>query len=116
MVKGMPDVRRKYLDRAIFSGDASYLRFYHEYFRTLRNRNILLKNGDVNGFDIWSEKLVEAGARLVVSRLAYLEEIEGLLQKFYEAIAGNGEKAGIAYQLTIKTDSKEKWECNPIQL
>jgi len=98
MVKGMPDVRRKYLDRAIFSGDASYLHFYHEYFRTLKNRNILLKNGDVDGFDIWSEKLVEAGARLVVSRLAYLEEIEGLLQLFYEAIAGNGEKAGISYR------------------
>lgn len=98
MVKGMPDVRRKYLDRAVFSGDASYLFFYHEYFRTLRNRNILLRNGDDGGLAVWSEKLVEAGARLIASRLAYLEEIEGFLQEFYGEIAGNGATAGIAYR------------------
>jgi len=98
MVKGVPDVRRKYLDRAVFSGDASYLYFYHEYFQILRNRNILLRNGDDGGLDIWSEKLVEAGARLIVSRLAYLREIEDLLQLFYGAIAGNGPKAGISYR------------------
>jgi DNA replication and repair protein RecF len=98
MVKGMPDVRRKYLDRAIFSGDASYLFSYHEYFRILRNRNILLKGGDDDGLDIWSEKLVEAGARLMVSRLAYLREIAVLLREFYGAIAGGGEEAGIAYR------------------
>jgi DNA replication and repair protein RecF len=98
MVKGMPDVRRKYLDRAVFSGDASYLFFYHEYFRTLKNRNILLRNGDDGGLAVWTEKLVEAGARLIASRLAYLKEIEGLLQDFYGAIAGSGAKAGISYR------------------
>jgi len=98
MVKGVPDVRRKYLDRAVFSGDASYLFFYHEYFRILRNRNILLRNGDDGGLDIWSEKLVEAGTRLIASRLAYLREIEDLLQLFYGAIAGNGQNAGISYR------------------
>jgi DNA replication and repair protein RecF len=98
MVKGMPDVRRKYLDRAVFSGDASYLFFYHEYFRTLRNRNILLRNGDDGGLAVWTEKLAEAGSRLIASRLNYIKEIEGLLQEFYGAIAGSGAKAGIAYQ------------------
>jgi DNA replication and repair protein RecF len=98
MVKGMPDVRRKYLDRAVFSGDASYLIFYHEYFRTLRNRNILLRNGDDGGLAVWTEKLVAAGARLISSRLAYIREIEGLLQEFYRAIAGTGAEAGISYR------------------
>lgn len=98
MVKGMPDVRRKYLDRAVFSGDAPYLFFYHEYFRTLRNRNILLRNGDDGGLAVWSEKLVETGARLIASRLAYLKEIEGFLQEYYSAIAGRGATAGIAYR------------------
>jgi len=98
MVRGMPDGRRKYLDRAVFSGDASYLYFYHEYFRTLRNRNILLRNGDDGGLAAWSEKLVETGARLIASRISYLREIEVFLREFYGAIAGEGVTAGISYR------------------
>jgi len=98
MVKGMPDMRRKYLDRAIFSGDSSYLYFHHEYFHILKNRNMLLRNGDDGGLDVWSEKLVEAGIRLISSRIAYLREMDGFLRTFYEAIAGRDEKAGISYR------------------
>ena len=98
MVKGMPDVRRKYLDRAIFSGDPSYLHYHHEYFKTLKNRNILLRNGELDGLDIWSDKLAETGARLIARRLSYLSIIQNLLRVFYAAIAGNGAEAGISYR------------------
>jgi len=98
MVRGMPDARRKYLDRAIFSGDSSYLYFHHEYYHILKNRNMLLRNGDDDGLDIWTEKLVEAGVRLISSRIAYLREMDGFLRAFYEAIAGRDEKAGISYR------------------
>ncbi|KAF0218399.1 MAG: DNA replication and repair protein [Geobacteraceae bacterium] len=97
MVRGMPDARRRYLDRAIFSGDASYLRLYQEYYKILKNRNTLLKNGDTNGLDVWSDKLAETGARLITKRIAYLSEIKGLLGDFYSNIAGNGEEAGVIY-------------------
>lgn len=97
MAKGLPDGRRRYLDRAIFSGDADYLHLHHEYYLILRNRNILLKKGDTGDLEVWSDKLAEAGARLIVKRVTYLEEIEPLLKKYYDAIAGGGEDAGIKY-------------------
>jgi DNA replication and repair protein RecF len=98
MVRGMPEGRRKYLDRAVFSGEADYLIFHHEYYRILKNRNALLRTGDDRGLDVWSEKLAEAGARLIASRLAYLGEIAVLLQEFYGTIAGSGEEAGLSYR------------------
>jgi DNA replication and repair protein RecF len=98
MVRGMPDVRRKYLDRAIFSGDLTYLHHHHEFFKTLKHRNMLLKSGDLDGLDIWSEKLIENGAKLVASRLQFLRDIQGLLREFYGKIAGNGAEAGISYR------------------
>lgn len=98
MAKGMPDVRRKYLDRAVFNSDPAYLHFHHEYFRTLKHRNLLLRNGETEELDIWSEKLAEAGARLVASRQAYIRSIQSLLRVFYEAIAGNGSEASISYR------------------
>ncbi len=98
MAKGGPDVRRRYLDRAVFSGDAAYLGFFHDYSRVLKNRNALLKKDDNDGLDVWSEKLAEAGTRLIARRIGFLREIEGLLREFYRSISGNGEDVGIAYR------------------
>jgi DNA replication and repair protein RecF len=97
MLKGAPEGRRRYLDRAVFSGSPTYILLYHEYHRLLKNRNALLKSGESTGLDIWSEQLAEAGARMVRERLAYLAVIEPLLQAFYRTIAGSGESVGIAY-------------------
>lgn len=98
MVKGAPDSRRRYLDRAVFSGDSSYVAMFHEYQRALRNRNALLKSGDRLGLEAWNEQLALAGARLVSHRLAYLSRIEELLRAYYQAIAGNDETVSLAYR------------------
>jgi DNA replication and repair protein RecF len=97
MVKGSPDNRRRYLDRAIFSGDADYLHLHHDYHKIVKSRNILLKSGDTESLDVWSEKLAEAGARLVAKRAAYLHEIAPLVNESYTAIAGGNEEASLRY-------------------
>jgi DNA replication and repair protein RecF len=98
MAKGGPELRRRYLDRAVFSGDPAYLILFHDYSRVLKNRNALLKKEDCGDLDVWSEHLAEAGARLIARRVMYLRAIEVLLKDFYRAIAGCGEEAGIVYR------------------
>ncbi|HEY6872101.1 MAG TPA: DNA replication/repair protein RecF [Geobacteraceae bacterium] len=97
MTRGMPDGRRRYLDRAIFSGDADYLRLHHDYYRILKNRNLLLRKGDTGDLDVWSDQLAEAGARLIARRITFLAEIEPLLQAYYDEISGRREEAGLKY-------------------
>lgn len=113
MVRGMPELRRRYLDRAIFSGDIRYLTVYHDYHRLLKHRNSMLKSGVATGLDIWNEKLAEAGARLIVLRACYLQEISELLAEFYATIAGLMENAEIRYRSeaagnSLTADSTEK--------
>lgn len=98
MLKGSPEGRRRYLDRAVFSGSPTYILHYHDYYRLLKNRNALLKTGDTAGLDIWSEQLAEAGARLARERIDYLAGIEPLLQEYYRTIAGTAETVGIGYR------------------
>lgn len=98
MVKGAPETRRRYLDRAVFSSDMGYLRLYHEYGRILKNRNSILKSGESALLDIWDMQLAETGARLVERRIAYLEALGPLFREFYREIAGNGEEAAIRYR------------------
>jgi DNA replication and repair protein RecF len=84
MTKGAPETRRRYLDRAVFSGDQGYLALYHDYVKILKQRNSLLKCDDRSG--------------LIERRRLFLAEIEPLVRAFYREIAGHAETAGIGYR------------------
>jgi DNA replication and repair protein RecF len=98
MVRGLPESRRRYLDRAVFSGDVRYLSDHQEYYKILKNRNVLLRTGKTEGLDTWTEKLAEAGARLILRRTSYLDEISELLAEFYATISGLQEQAAVRYR------------------
>jgi DNA replication and repair protein RecF len=99
MVRGGPELRRRYLDRAVFTCDLDYLAAFHDYGKILRNRNALLKNGDGFGIEIWTEQLIQAAQVVIERRKAYLGVIEKLLQGFYTEISGNDETVQIEYRL-----------------
>ncbi len=103
MVRGLPEARRRYLDRAIFSGDTGYLAIHHDYFKILKNRNSLLKRGEKDGLGVWTRQLAEAGALLMKKRDFFVAEIAGLLRELYTGIAGQGEKADISYRSRVST-------------
>jgi DNA replication and repair protein RecF len=98
MVKSGPEARRRYLDRAVYTGDIGYLHCWHEYHRILKQRNHLLKSPDKAGMDVWTEKLASAGAEVVERRLRYVRLLDGQLQQHYTTISGGAETAGISYQ------------------
>lgn len=99
MVRGGPELRRRYLDRAVFTCDLDYLGAYHNYSKILKNRNALLKKNESYGLDVWTEQLVHAAQVVIERRKNYLKEIEKLLQGFYSEISGNDEQVQIAYRL-----------------
>ena len=76
VVKGGPELRRTFLDRAVFNRFPVYLREHRAYQRALKSRNRLLKErapGDyVAAYD---EAVARTGARVVVRRRALLAEL-----------------------------------------
>lgn len=98
MVKSGPEARRRYLDRAVYTGDIAYLHCWHDYHRILKQRNHLLKSPDKAGLDIWTEKLAEAGAEVIERRLGYVAQLDTQLQRHYTTISGGCEVAAISYQ------------------
>jgi DNA replication and repair protein RecF len=75
-------MRRRYLDRAIFSGDTGYLSIHHEYFKILKNRNALLKSGKTDGLSVGRNRLPMPAARLMESE-SFIEEIQELFREYY---------------------------------
>lgn len=97
MVSGSPEQRRRYLDRAIFSSDAGYLRLYHDYFRVLKQRNQLLRTRSYYAMEAWDEQLVETACRLIVARNDYVAELADLFCSFYSRISGSDEIGRLWY-------------------
>lgn len=98
MVKSGPEARRRYLDRAVYTGDIGYLHSWHDYHRILKQRNHLLKGSDTSGLDVWTEKLATAGAEVIERRQHYVALLDTQLQEHYATISGGRETAGISYQ------------------
>jgi DNA replication and repair protein RecF len=98
MVRGLPELRRRYLDRAIFSSDTGYLALHHDYFRILKNRNALLKRGVRDGLSVWTDKLADSGSRLMKKRELFVRELTEFFRAFYTAIAGSDQEARISYR------------------
>ena len=98
MVKSGPEARRRYLDRAVYTGDIGYLHCWQDYHRILKQRNHLLKSPDKAGLDVWTEKLAAAGSEVVERRQRYVALLDTQLQQHYDTISGSSETAGISYQ------------------
>lgn len=98
MVRMGPESRRRYLDRAVYTGDIGYLHCWHSYQRILKQRNHLLKSPDRSGLDIWTEQLAETGAEVIERRLKFTAVLDGKLRAHYATIAGAGETARLSYR------------------
>lgn len=107
MVNGSPEQRRRYLDRAIFSGDAGYLRTYHDYFRVLKQRNQLLRSRSYYAMEAWNEQLVETAVRLIIARDRYVAELAELFHGFYGVISGSDEVGQLWYHAHALDGQKE---------
>jgi DNA replication and repair protein RecF len=97
MIKTGPEARRRFLDRAVYTGDIGYLYCWHDYHCILKQRNQLLKGNDHSCLDIWTEKLAETGAEVIERRHRFVSQLNDKLKKHYETISGAAEEAGISY-------------------
>jgi DNA replication and repair protein RecF len=76
VVKGAPEQRRAFLDRAVFNRFPGFLRASRAYLRALRSRNRLLKDGaSLDYLQAYDDALAEAGARVLVLRRDLLAEL-----------------------------------------
>jgi DNA replication and repair protein RecF len=101
VVRGGPDERRSFLDRAMLTLYPGYIRSLAAYTRALRQRNRLLAStrahggaADISTLESWDEKLVIEGARIAESRRRYVEEMKRALP---ESLFG-GERLEVEYR------------------
>ncbi len=99
LVKGGPELRRRFLDRAAFNRWPAVLAEARDYLRALRERNAALRSGDPAVEESFRAPLVRAGARLVARRLALVGELAPRVEAAFAAVSGpEGAAARLAYR------------------
>ncbi|MFN0063764.1 MAG: DNA replication/repair protein RecF [Myxococcaceae bacterium] len=78
IVKGSPEQRRHFLDRAVFNRWPAFLHEGRTYARAVKARNRLLKENAPNEYvSAYDQALAQAGARVWVRRRELLSEMAG---------------------------------------
>ncbi len=108
LVKGSPNVRRRFIDSSVSQLYPAYLASLMEYNKTLNQKNCLLKNLKYRGktsdptLSVWNEQLAHNGAKIMQARAEFLDRINESAKIIQNEISGEG--LCVKYLPSIKCD------------
>ncbi|MCB9513932.1 MAG: DNA replication/repair protein RecF [Candidatus Latescibacteria bacterium] len=108
LVTGEPELRRRFLDYTFAKTDPAYLRRLLELRRILRQRNALLRSGrGREHLRLWTERLAETGAALILARRRGLVDLGAAAARFYAQMGPAEEVLDLGYQTRIKGEDEQ---------
>lgn len=108
IIKGAPQMRRRFLDEAISQLYPVYLKTLISYHKNLAQKNNLLKKLRAKGkledemLLVWNEQLAEDGSRIMKYRCDYIDSISGFLKEIHKKISG--ENLELIYTQSVECD------------
>ncbi len=103
IVKDEPEKRRRFINRELCQIRAGYLSDLNDYGRILKQRNIYLKEKqiDTDLLDIWDRQLAACGTRIVRKRSQFVERIDEISRKIHSGITEGTEHLELKYEASI---------------
>ena len=104
LIKGSPNLRRKFLDREISQADPTY---YHElckFNKITTQRNVLLKNireGKCaeNNLEPWDAQFAESATKITRKRIEAVAKLAEIAEETHRQISANLENLQIRYEI-----------------
>jgi DNA replication and repair protein RecF len=90
IVRGMPDARRRFLDRGVVSLHPAYVQTLADYNRVIKQKNRLLQDASDSEMSVeqikeiiapWNEQLVTLSGLIHRARTDYVERLSGALER-----------------------------------
>ncbi len=106
LVKGTARARRRFLDLLLAQTNPIYLPLLQRYMHTVRARNALLKqrNIDEAALESFSAELVKLGNEIIRARRELVPKFSPLARLAYRRISNDAEELRIEYQPSVKND------------
>jgi DNA replication and repair protein RecF len=107
LVKGEPEMRRRWLDRVIFLLEPEHLRLVMQYTKALKTRNALLKDGmfgrDLMLLDAFDATLARSGARVRAARKRWLARLSALVGEEVSAMTAGAHAASLEDETEVES-------------
>ncbi len=101
VAKGSPGMRRRFLDRAVFTQIPTFLAVAQDFEKVLKSRNVVLRDEALHAskqtemLAVYDQQLATLAAQVLHARLTYLQAIQERFASAFESIA----KAELAVSL-----------------
>ncbi|NEP45625.1 MAG: DNA replication/repair protein RecF, partial [Okeania sp. SIO2H7] len=119
LVRGGPEVRRRWLDRLLVQLEPLYSHFLQQYNQVLRQRNAFLKRFKPEGrgpeippvslpkeeLALWDAQLATTGARVIRRRERVLKKLAPLAKAWHQSISGSTEVLEVCYLANVAASS-----------
>lgn len=107
LVKGNPQVRRRFIDMEIGQINPMYLYNLGKYQKVLQQRNFLLKDlqrkkGDRTMLDVLTYQLIDYASKIINKRFEFLLQLENWAKPIHKDISRGLEELEIQYKPSIK--------------
>jgi len=108
IIKGAPQMRRRFLDEAISQLYPVYLKNLISYHKNLAQKNSLLKKLKITGkaddamLSVWNEQIAECGSVIMKYRKEFIERLCIYAGEIHSEISG--EKLNLVYTPSIECD------------
>lgn len=108
LVKGAPNIRRRFIDMELGQINRAYLVNSSRYRQVLKQRNNYLKQlqkkqvHDEVYLDVISDQLAGYGAAVIFARQHFLQQLQQFLQPLHSQITGGQEQIVLGYQTAVK--------------
>lgn len=113
IVKGAPSIRRKFLDMEISQVNPIYLYDLVEYQKILKQRNLYFKKRlekkqalDELYLDVLDEQLADFGAKVILARQKFIEQLNTWAKEIHHSISGQKEVLKLVYQMSVQSTEK----------
>ena len=107
LVVGYQDKRRRFFDQTISLYDKVYLKMLREYYRVLKNRNLILAENKISLLDIYNKQLVSLGREIQCRRHKTVEEFNKVFFKVLSNITDDLSGLVIEYRPSWDIDASE---------
>jgi len=110
LVRESPSDRRKWMDLVLSSTSPEYLRALQGYYRSMKERNALLKkqakDAELLAFE---HPLANCAHLLQQVRATFFRSLNDTFEDSYARLSDNLEKAGLSYLPDCKAESADEW-------
>ncbi|OEH86473.1 DNA replication/repair protein RecF [Desulfuribacillus stibiiarsenatis] len=109
LIKGSPQQRRRFIDRALGQLKPKYVSDLAHYQKVLQQRNQLLKDiykkpSLLPTLELWDLQLIEYGKEVIKARQQFVNKIQELAEDIHDRITNGQEKLRLTYSANCLAD------------